>query len=189
MNNEIKMPLSKTKLALMLVVALTFVIIRIWCWIYPEDLANSYYQRSSPLFISLVGLICIIFFGACTIFFLWKLFDTKYGLIINAEGIIDNSSGVSIGLIKWSDIIDIKTLKVKRQKFIVIEVEDPDMYIALAKTRLGKIALKENFRMSGSPININSNSLKSNFANLLESIETSYNQQLVKSNNYPLTTK
>jgi hypothetical protein len=59
----------------------------------------------------------ILFFGFGIFYFLRKLIDKKPGLIIDDNGIIDNSSAVSVGLIPWSDIEHISTTNVMKQKF------------------------------------------------------------------------
>ena len=174
MDNEIKIPLSKNKILLLFLGSLIFVVLGIWFLNDPEKFAHSVYRPRSAEFIKIIGIVSVAFFGICGIFAFKKLFDKKDGLIINENGITDNSSGTSIGLIKWTDIIGIGITQVYSQKFIMIEVSNPEYYIELNKNRIGKMAMKANYNKYGSPISISANSLKTDFAELKVLIENQY---------------
>jgi len=174
MNNEIKIPLSKNKIILLFLGAMMFVILGIWFTIDPEEFSNTVYRPRSAELVRIVGVVSTAFFGVCGVFIFKKLFDKKHGLIIDKNGIIDNSNGTSIGLIKWSDIVGIRIEQVHSQKFIMIDVSNPEYYIELKKSRIGKMAMKANFNRYGSPISITANSLKTNFSELKEIIYNEY---------------
>ena len=174
MNDEIIIPLSRNKILLIFLGCLMFVVFGIWFLNDPEKFANGSYRPRSSEFIQIVGIVSLAFFGICGIFAFKKLFDKKEGLIINKDGITDNSSGTSVGLIKWNDIIDIGIAQVHSQKFIMIKVSNPEHYIDLKKNRIGKMAMRANYDKFGSPISISANSLKTNFADLKALIEKYY---------------
>lgn len=174
MNDEIIIPLSRKKILLIFLGALTFVVLGIGFLNDPEKFANSSYRPRNSEFIHIVGIVSVVFFGICGIFAFKKLFDKKDGLIINKNGITDNSSGTSVGLVKWNDIIGIGVAKVHLQKFIMIEVSNPEHYINLKKNKIGKMAMKSNYDKFGSPISISTNSLKTNFEELREIIVKQY---------------
>ncbi|GER57959.1 hypothetical protein ULMA_00670 [Patiriisocius marinus] len=174
MNNEIKIPLSKNKILLIVLGSLMFVALGIWFLNDPEKLANSSYRPRSSVFIQIIGIVAVVFFGVCGLFAFKKLFDEKDGLIINQDGIIDNASGTSIGLVKWTDITGIGMEQVHSQKFIMIEVSNPQYYINLQKNRIGKMAMKANYNKYGTPISISANSLKTDFTALKKLIEKQY---------------
>src|SRR5690606_36144927 len=174
MNEEIIIPLSKNKILLIFLGSLVFVVFGIWFLNDPEIFANSSYRPRSSEFIQIIGIIAVVFFGICGIFAFKTLLDKKEGLIINKSGITDNSSGISVGLVKWNDIIGRGIAQVHSQKFIMIEVSNPEHYINLKKNRIGKMAMKANYDKFGSPISISANSLKTNFEELREIIEKQY---------------
>src|SRR6185503_6682164 len=107
--------LSKKKMILALLGAILFIVIGFWFLINPPRINNPFFGNPTVLFI--IGLASIIFFGFVAITMIRKLPDKKAGLIINKQGIIDNSSGVSAGLVTWSDIEEIKVIQVMNQKF------------------------------------------------------------------------
>lgn len=82
------------------------------------------------------------------------MFDPKIGMVIDENGINNNSSGVSVGLINGKDISSISTLKIASTKFILIESTNPDKYINRAKNGLSKRAMKANTKMYGTYISI-----------------------------------
>ena len=102
MTEQIEIPLSKNKLTLMLICSLIFISLGLWFVIKPPTIRNPII--GNPTLILTVGIAAILFFGLCAIFIAKKLPDKTPGLIINNQGVTDNSSGVSVGLIPWDDI-------------------------------------------------------------------------------------
>lgn len=121
-----------------------------------------------------VGIIASIFFGATGIYGIRKIFDNKVGLIIDENGITDNSNASSIGLIEWNDISEIKTEQVMSTKFLLIEIENPEKYIAKAKNKMKARLMKTNMKMYGTPLSITSNTLKYDFDELGKLIQTEF---------------
>jgi len=153
---QIEIPLSNKNILLLLFGAVTFVVIGVLFLISP----------SPSMFIIIAGLVAISVFGLFAIVAFRKLFDKKVGLIINREGIIDNSSGVSAGLVLWSDIKEIKISNVASQKFLTFIVNNPQYYIDKFTNPLKRKAVEMNYRIYGSPINIAADLLQTNFESL-----------------------
>ena len=84
----------------------------------------------------------------------------------SGQGIIDNSSGVSAGVVLWSDIEEIKISKVMSQKFLMFIVKNPQDYIDKVTNPLKKKTVEMNYKSFGSPISISANSLQTNFDSL-----------------------
>jgi len=166
-SKEIVIQISKTKLVLITLGAWGFVLLAVWIWSGSEELF------SSPLISITVAFIGIIFFGSCGVYGLVKFFDTKPGLIINSTGITDNSSGVSAGLILWHEITGISVKEMHSQKFLTIEVTDPQKYIARGNF-IKRMFNAANLKFYGSPIQISSTSLKTDFNSLVDIIFENY---------------
>lgn len=148
----------------MFIGSIVFVGLGIWFTINPAKFRNSLFQRSE--IISIVGLAGILFFGIIGFFIFKKLNDKKLGLIINYNGIIDNSSGVSAGEVSWSDVATIKIAKVFNQKFLILLVDNPEYYINRQTNMVKRITMQMNFKNLGSPICISANGLQCNFQEL-----------------------
>ncbi len=162
---RIEIVLSKSKIVLMLLGALTFVAVGLWFVIAPPTIENSYW--GSPAKIAVVGCASIIFFGLCAFFFVRKLQDTRPGLIIDDTGLVDNSSGLSAGNILWSDIENISVIEIHRQKLIMLQVKNPQQYIDRQTSLIKRKGMELNNKMYGTPLSITSNGLKTTFDNLL----------------------
>lgn len=163
-NEQIEIPLSKNKMLLTFVGAIVFVGVGLWFLINPPKISNPIFGNPTLLFI--VGLASILFFGLVAVTILRKFSDKKPGLVINRQGITDNSSGVSAGLIPWTDIQEIKVLQVMNQKFLMFIVSNPQDYLEKVTNPLKRNAMKMNYKTYGSPISISSNALQTNFDDL-----------------------
>lgn len=162
---RIEIPLSKTKIVLMLIGALTFVVIGLWFIIAPPQIENSYW--GNPTKIAIAGYASIIFFGLCAVILIRKLPDNKPGLIIDDTGLTDNSSGLSAGHILWTDIENISVLEVHKQRLLMLEVSNPQDYIDRQNSLFKRKGMALNYRMYGTPLSITANGLKIPFQELL----------------------
>jgi len=171
MTNEeqIEIPLSRTKMTITFLVSLIFIGLGIWFVISPP-IVNSHIF-GNPTLILIVGITAVLFFGFVAITIFRKFSDNKAGLIINKQGIIDNSSGVSAGLIPWTDIEELKVLQVVSQKFLMIIVKNPQAYLDRVSNPIKRNAMKMNFKSYGSPISISPNALKTDFDTLKQQLE------------------
>ncbi len=163
-DGQIEIPLSKKKMTLTLLGSIIFVGLGIWFLINPPKINNPIFGNPTVIFIA--GLASIIFFGLVAVTIFRKLSDKKAGLIINRQGIIDNSSGVSAGLVLWTDIEEIKISNVMSQKFLMFIVKNPQDYLNKATNPLKRKGMEMNYRSDGSPISISANSLHANFDDL-----------------------
>ncbi|SFU66735.1 hypothetical protein SAMN05216480_11259 [Pustulibacterium marinum] len=164
MEDRIEIPLSKTKLLLLLLGGIGFVVLGTWFTIHPEQFKTPLFQSSEVIRMS--GIASIVFFGVCVVFIFKKLFDKKVGLIMDENGITDHSSGTSVGLIEWDDIIGLETVQVASTKIMMLLTNQPEKYIARAKNGIAKQAMKANYKMYGSPLSIASNSLQITYDDL-----------------------
>ncbi len=164
MSEKIEIPLSKTKIILLLFGALLFVIAGVFFIVKPNIFLTSLFSNETV--IRIIGIVSVIFFGLCLIYIFKKLFDTKVGLIVDEQGITDNSNATSVGLIEWQDITGIETLQIVSTKMLMIHTNKPDKYINKAKGNLSKRALKTNYKSYGTPLSIVSTSLKIKFKDL-----------------------
>ncbi len=175
MENKIEIPLSKNKIILLAIGSFLFVVAGIWLFTNSTEFqSHSIRLMRNPIVIKSVGIIASLFFGATGIYGIKKLFDKKVGLIIDKNGITDNSNASSIGLIEWNDISKIKTEQVMSTKFLLIGVKNPEKYIGKAKSGMKSRLMKANMKMYGTPLSITSNTLKYDFNELEKLIQTEF---------------
>jgi hypothetical protein len=161
---QIEIPLSKTKMILTFLGSIMFVGLGLWFLINPPK--SNHWLFGNPTVIFIAGIASMIFFGLVAITIFRKFSDKKPGLTINRQGIIDNSSGVSAGLIPWTDIQEIIISQVMNQKFLMFIVRNPEEYLEKVTNPLKRNAMKMNYKTYGSPISISSNALQTNFDDL-----------------------
>jgi len=123
-------------------------------------------RMNDPMFVHGLGLVAIAFFGIAGLVVFKKLFDNKPALILNKAGIVDNSSSGSARFIPWSEVVGARIVDVQRQKMLVIDVRDPQEYIARGNL-LKQTLNKATYKMVGSPISISSVALAINFSELI----------------------
>lgn len=141
--------------------------------IFPKELNYSIIYNNEEV-IRLIGIFGALFFSISSLFFLKRIFNKEIGLIINKEGLIDNSSAVSIGLIKWEDIDNVRAMNFSSIKFILIDVKNPNVYLQKAKNSFIQKIMKKNIEMCGTPITISSNILKCDIITLEKTINTEF---------------
>lgn len=175
MNNTIEIPLSKKKIVFGIIISFLFVIGTVWI-MFNTHLYQNFPLKfmRDPLVLRIVVGFCLLFFGATGVYLITKYFDKKPGLIINQNGVVDNSNATSIGLVKWGDITGVEIKHVASTKFILINLKNPEAYISKANSKIKAKLMKSNMRLCGTPIAITSNSLIYNFNDLEQLLQTEF---------------
>jgi hypothetical protein len=158
MEGVVVIPLKKTKLLKIVVIAGVFVAIGIFM-MFTEDVVAL-----------LFGLAGILFFGSILAFSVRKLFDRKPGLIVTSGYIEDNASGVAAGMIPWSEIRGISIATVQAQQFLTIHVTDPEKYVERGGV-LKRMMNRVNLKHFGSPVHIPATTLDIDFDDLATLVE------------------
>jgi hypothetical protein len=184
MTEKIEIPISAKKVYLLVIGSLLFTVLGIWLFINAESLQGHSMKFSrNPVFLKIVGIASVVFFGAAGIFSIKKLSDNKPGLTIDDIGITDNSSGSSIGLINWADIRSIRTEQIMSTKFLIIDIDNAEKYVALAKNKLKAKLLKANIKMYGTPVAISSTTLNFKFTELEKLLRMEFEKNKKEHNN------
>ncbi|MDR0229625.1 MAG: hypothetical protein LBI72_11290 [Flavobacteriaceae bacterium] len=163
---EIIIPLSKAKMALLMLICLVFVALGIWFVAAPPQ--GNHVIYNNPYFLFVIGIASIVLFTFFAILYIKKMFDPKPGLIINSQGIWDNATAVSAGLIPWKDIVSIEEVEAYSQKFILVVVSNPEEYLNKVTNSFKRKAIEANYKHYGTPISISANALKSNRKQLFQ---------------------
>lgn len=154
---EVSIPLSKSKILLLSLLCLGFVLLGLWLLLLAPEL--DIFGALGIYFQKIVGALSIGFFGPAGFFLVRKSLDKTPGLVISNEGIIDNSSMVAAGKIIWSDVKGIKESTVAGERFIRVEVKNPQKYIDRQKGGFQRKSVEINYQKYGSPIQISANGL------------------------------
>lgn len=153
---ETSLPLKKGYLQLLMVLSFAFAIISLFSVaILLQDIDHPTLLISG-IILSAIG---FLFFGGGGLALLAKVQDTQPGLIINEEGIFENSTFISFGFIPWNDIQEIAELSVRGQPFVLVKLKNPQQYLNKPTSTFNKIFRKLNARFYSSPVQISSNTL------------------------------
>jgi hypothetical protein len=100
-----------------------------------------------------VGWANMAFFGVGLIYIVWRLIMPKPAVVISMQGIHDHASGVGVGLVKWSEIVEIRTMTFLNKEFLGIFVTDPEAVIQ-RQSFLRRKAVRSNHWLAGTPVTI-----------------------------------
>ncbi|HOY70234.1 MAG TPA: STM3941 family protein [Methylotenera sp.] len=174
--NQTTIPLSKTKIWMLIFGSIAFVAIGLWMLtLDTAALAGQTAKYRNPAIVHGIAYLCIAFFGLCLLVGIKKLFDTKPGLVISAQGILDHVSHFSPNPVPWRDIKGFDVAEIHKQKMLVIYLENPQPYIESA-TAMRKLGFIANTKLVGSPWVITASTLKTSFDALLALCQQSLNQ-------------
>jgi len=169
---SIKIPLSKGKMIFLLLGSLLFVILSAFIFLNAEEMITR--RIGNPIIIKIIAIIGVLFFGVILMSILKKMMNKQSGLIISNEGIWDNSSGVSVGMIKWEDIVGIRKVRASGVNFILIDVKNADSYLNNTKGTIKRQAMKANMRKYSTPISLSAAGLKISFNKLEILVQNEY---------------
>lgn len=79
-------------------------------------------------------------------YFVYRLTSSKPILIISEEGIVDRSSLVGVGLIRWQEIIGVEPFFVGSQLFITVRTTDPEAVVARQRSPIKRWILRMSDR-------------------------------------------
>jgi hypothetical protein len=136
---------SKKKLLLVFFASLIFFLAGLWL-IFDPLIFNGW--GVDPIERNILMLI----FGLAIIFSARKFSDHKPGFIIDDLGLHDNTSVFPIGLILWSDILEVSIVKINGHSMIKVSIRNPSDYISKQPYFLIRWAMKFNNLFYKSPI-------------------------------------
>ena len=128
---------------------------------------------SSDFFAILIGLFSIVFFGWGFIILFKRLFTSHSLLIVDDQGMTDNSSALALGFVPWEDIENVQLRHMLNQTFISVSVKDQEAYLAKMST-LQRNATKANLKMGYPLINITLNTTGKNPNVIYQEIENKF---------------
>ena len=114
------------------------------------------YRKYVPVFHDVIFIVVIIFFGFTALIYLKMILSTKPVISISEKGICDN---VFFGLIEWENVAGFRKVRVQKQDYILILLENPEKYIQKFNFFKQKW-LSLNLKQYGTPVMIHTGNLK-----------------------------
>ncbi|XAH25665.1 STM3941 family protein [Xylophilus sp. GW821-FHT01B05] len=160
-------PRSRAKAVLLLLAAGVLVLLAIWlvtcdaAWLAAQTHFESLTSLRVLSGLALLGAI------ACAVLGQRRWADRSPGLVLDAEGVVDHISSAQAGRIPWADITGLAVLKVRHQFTLVLQVTDPQKYLA-ATPAVRRTLADADLRLCGSPVAIAAGTLGIAFGDLVE---------------------
>lgn len=136
-----------------IILTVIMVIAGLWLLFMEEDIFNS---NLLNFIIKIVAILAVIFFGYGMIFFINRKLENKDIVVVDKNGITDNSTAISLGFIPWKDIDNIYMNSMMSNKFILIKLKNEEEYLNKTSTIKRRLMLK-NKNMGYEMICINLN--------------------------------
>lgn len=105
------------------------------------------------LWAQIMGAVGVAFSGAVGAAVLFRLLRPGPAIVIDDDGILDDASGVSLGLIRWDQVGEIDEYRVDDQAFLGIMLKEPDGLIAQQPFWKRRI-IRANLQMGAAAVNI-----------------------------------
>lgn len=103
-----------------------FVLLGLWILFSGDEIFTSSILN---FIIKIAALVGVIFFGYCTLFYIKRNQENTNLVVVDKNGITDNSTVMSVGFIPWEDIESIYINSMLNNKFILVKVKDEGKYI------------------------------------------------------------
>ena len=161
---EIEIYSSKIKSFLLLIGSIIFVVGGIYFFIYPENFTG--YRGRSPIFIKIIGVASILFFGLGIYVAIRQLIKNKLILVIDKTGLNVNPNKDE--KIEWKNIEGFSEIKIHSTKIVIININNSDYWIEKEQNKIRKNMMKFNVSNYGSPFNLSANSMSINNEKLLK---------------------
>ena len=116
-------------------------------------------RKYSSIYLQTWGLLGGGFSTLSSIYIFIKLFDNKPGLIIDEDGLWNNSSIISTHKVKWNELSSIRLKTVRSEKILFLYFKDDESFIAKFN-RIERFIMRLSISWFNSPIGISTRSLK-----------------------------
>jgi hypothetical protein len=100
-----------------------------------------------------VGFLGILFGGLTGGWFLSRMFSNRRSIILDQEGLLDNSSGIPAGRIGWDQIARVDIVTLQNNRFVGIDVVDRKA-LASSSSPFRQYIEASNAALTGFPVNI-----------------------------------
>lgn len=130
MSPPLELPLRRTSAVLLALLALGFVAAGVW-FTAAIGLPSLDFSRNrlADEAMRSIGLLSIAFFGACFVAIAALVLRRGPGLVIDDEGIVEHTSGMAAGRVRWEEIVDVQARDQPGGRMVALWVSDLDAHL------------------------------------------------------------
>ncbi len=111
-----------------------------------------------------------------SVFYNVKKIMIPVGLVINDEGIIDNTASTELGLIRWDEMTTVKVETfMMNTKVLLVYVKDPRAVLDRVKGKKGRY-VRNNMKVQGTMVAITAKTLVYNFDDLVKTVKDKFKE-------------
>lgn len=114
------------------IMASFFLVLSIIFIVFPSIFLSK--TINSKVFVVVSGVLGTLFFGLVSLYNWRKYLNSKLGIYIGEQGVLDLTSVFRFGWIEWEDIVGFKSHTVKGVPMIFIEVKEIEKYLNRLKS-------------------------------------------------------
>ena len=174
----LRIPRSTRATTRLLVSACWMCVLSTAVMILPWLFEPAHGRAPHPLVFSAIGLAGLLFFGTCLLWIARRRLDGGDALVADRLGLYDRSNATGDEVrVPWRDIGGFRVVAVLGQRFVAVDLLDPDKIVARAHG-WRRAARSANRRLAGSPWCITPAVLGWSAHALAERLETQRAQQL-----------
>lgn len=172
MIKDVKIKFSKKKMYKTIIVLIVFLLICVLFVFYPNTFTSVIFRSKYLIF--LIGISGIIFSVLYLYLLINKFCKLNIGLEINENGIINNSEYLDIGLIKWSDVNNIRVKEFGKGRYLLLDLKNEEDYFSRLNSAVFKFYAKFNKVQYGTIVHIAHSTLECTFEELEKLIIEGY---------------
>ncbi|MFD1706309.1 STM3941 family protein [Siminovitchia sediminis] len=161
MKNDFYCHAKKARMVLLAVISLVFAALGIFITAVPFN---------EPLLPMILGIVVGIVFGLCFLYYICVLIKRKPAVVVTQEGIMDHSSFIGAGLVRWEEIEAIEFLSFPGQVYLGIFTLDRKLIIDRSNG-MKKLFTRLNQGLLPSQVNIPLYNLACSAEELVQAIE------------------
>lgn len=178
MIKDVKIELSKKKIYKTIFVLIIFLSICLLFVFYSDTFTSVIFRNKYLIF--LIGISGITF----SILYLYpiinKLYKFNIGLEINENGIINNTEYLNLGLIKWSDVNNVRVKEFGKGRYLLLDLKNEKDYVNKLNSTVFKFYAKFNKVQYGTIVHIAHSALECTFEELEQLVIEGYNSSMNK---------
>lgn len=119
------------------------------------------------------ALMASVFFALSAFAMARRLLVRTPGLVLDAEGIVDRSSDMGAGRVRWDEVEEVRVTRSSGRRFLTLIVQDPRKFIERGGWVHRRVN-EANYRHAGSPVNVATWTLRIPFDQLLARMSEFY---------------
>ena len=122
---------KKSNSILLIVLSIVMVVFSLWLLLFGIGEVNegANFRLFKIIQGDIAGLVTLLFGVIILMIGIKRLLQRKFGLDIEPNGFTYHSGAINLGLIEWNQVQEIRTIKIKSNLCIAIDLKNPEIFL------------------------------------------------------------